>query len=1834
MAVIQKTLFAKNLSNYNVLVNDLDQNSKYFKISELSDTFTGGKNAFLIAGSEYLVADTKIQIELKDSAGNIIYNEPGEGLLSSTINGEQFVTEYYEGVSKVVAVYIYPDTAYGECTLTILGELNQYVDANGITQIVPTNWENKYNVKWETTINVNPNLANTTKIRFYKRPTVTINELISPVYRIDNTTGQKINTGINQSFANIKVSNLETFAGDVKRIKVFRTSLGDISDYDMIQDILVESKELLTSYGLTGSVVGNTGILTSDSFKNYWNTGSLIASLDSNRVDSGAKLKGPGIFAYSSSLDLKSANTYELNLDAFYSASTNSNLGIYLSWISKSVGFPDVTFSSSIATLVGTQPTKNLLDTVIPFKINKDYPSASLYFSQSQGEWHLGNISLKLSEDTAFSPDEVSFITTMPTVVGNEDFNFKFEFYDVNNNYVPVLVTGSANFTGGSNAITKLLTFESDRTAFRFSTGSFANPPNQNVRFKTTKTNFTGSITYASSAFDVGGTYIQPSLYAGTYPGWFTSQNDNGALLSIASFSGSVSSVLVGSIVYTASCEGFEEYETIYRFEDGDNAPGIFVTANTNQFIYKATDLSVNPAGQVITIDAKRKNLLSSGVPIVVTKSGNGPDLTLNGSNNATTGVQSYILTAGNGTGQYRWSHGETIYTFTSQDQFGNQFSDTIKITPVKILDGLSATLTNDNTSLPALSNGFVASGSFLFTSGSVNVKVGNETILFDDDNDGNRANNTFAITNVTGLGCTPNGGNPTNPSQNAYSITNLTADSGSLNITIDYKDGAGDSTSLIKTITYTKNKKAAPVLAISSTPKDQSVTAKSTGEQIDSFLNASIVVKETYNGSTSNLTITSLTATSSDIGSISTTPSTGLITLNGKTLADGTNSTTINITAVVTDSEGVSRTITDTLSLSKVKKAAPVTLVLLSSETQTILSSSAGYATPATFTISVNEGGTNYTYDDSVPYDNSTFRITSISGGSGTTTITPTTPTTTTGTTVSLTISYKNSEGTTGTITKTHKVAVSLEGIQGVTGNDGKRTSANMVHYQLTSATAPPTPTATSFTFTTGVFTGLTANWLTGAPTYASGNTNKYWYSSYTVVETTAGSGIGTPTFGTPTQAIGFSGLVSFTSANALDNGLGNTLSFGVAGATLINGSNISTGIIKSTNFDFGGSDTDASGSFMDAGTIFNLDNGSLRSKNFYINQAGDAFFKGTLSAAAGTFAGNLSAAGGTFAGQITVGGTDYNLSDTLNANTTKSQVGLGSVSNLTPQNQAQTGLIAGTTITGGGITLSDGGTIKGGQTGYNTGTGFFLGYDGTAPNGAYKFSIGNASSKGITWDGSALSIGGDVSIGVNLASALTTTTALSTGLGTKISTGGAAGDVNTNTTNISGAKIRTGNIESNNWDGPDAGEEYADAGMQIDLTNGSITAKNFLITSAGAAKFRGEVTATGGTFGGWIIDGNQLKSNSNAIILDGGSNSITMTVAGLTRFNLNTSNTLPTPNVTGGGSISITGVSDLYQGVSSAQYNSNTFTPTNSVITNFEITFTNTSVVTEYGGGATSTLNAYYRIRNTTTNTIVATAILISSAAAQGGDNSYGSGTSITGGGIFQGYAALANAVARLEVLVTAGQSYRAELVFEYDTPVEGTVGTGTASYVKVEFSTISISVTVQVATVVINGGGFLSAVNAGKYLRMDNSTTDAVNIEGGLKWDKVDGRPGYVARAWVVATWSDRTSNYASATIRVAKNVLAVGRNNVGWNSITFTSPLPKGDIGGYGDYDTMGATLASGLRRYTGTGNSVNEYQFDIACNPIFGGGSSVMVYTYDNNRDAPENVNLLNVVVFA
>jgi hypothetical protein len=487
MAVLKKTLFPENLEKYSVLIQDTDPNSRYFKITELSDTFTGGKNAFLIQGSEFLVPDTIIKIEIKDSQGNIIYHEPGEGMVVSIVNGEEIVTEYYEGTSKVIAVYIYPDTTFGPCTITILGEISEYIDANGITQPIPLQYKDTYNVRWQTQVNVNPKLQNTTKIRFYKRPVADIVETIQPIYQI--ISGSKVETGINQSFANVKISNLETFAGDVKRVKVFRTSEGDISDFDLIQDILVESKELLTTFDLTSSVVGRTGIFSGEVLSNFWDTGSLYAELNSLRVESGLKITGSGILKHLPLLDLSAGNTYEFGIDAFYSGSEVGNLSVFIASGSN---------TSSVLTLNGISPVRNLLDTTFQFELDKTYPSGTLYFSQSAGEWHIGDISLRLTQDTAFSPDEITFITTMPTVVGNEIYDFKFEFYDVNNNYVPIFVTQSALFTGGTTLGTLVNTLSSSSVEFSESLAAVSQSISGTITFNSASTETT--ITFVSSS--------------------------------------------------------------------------------------------------------------------------------------------------------------------------------------------------------------------------------------------------------------------------------------------------------------------------------------------------------------------------------------------------------------------------------------------------------------------------------------------------------------------------------------------------------------------------------------------------------------------------------------------------------------------------------------------------------------------------------------------------------------------------------------------------------------------------------------------------------------------------------------------------------------------------------------------------------------------------------------------------------------------------------------------------------------------------------------------------------------------------------------------------------------------------------------------------------------------------------------------------------------------------------------------------------------------------------------------------------------------------------------
>jgi hypothetical protein len=67
--------------------------------------------------------------------------------------------------------------------------------------------------------------------------------------------------------------------------------------------------------------------------------------------------------------------------------------------------------------------------------------------------------------------------------------------------------------------------------------------------------------------------------------------------------------------------------------------------------------------------------------------------------------------------------------------------------------------------------------------------------------------------------------------------------------------------------------------------------------------------------------------------------------------------------------------------------------------------------------------------------------------------------------------------------------------------------------------------------------------------------------------------------------------------------------------------------------------------------------------------------------------------------------------------------------------------GSLSAITTDTGTLIIGTTGYVRGGQTAYNTGTGFFLGYSGTT----YKFSIGSSTTS-MTWDGSTFTITGGV--------------------------------------------------------------------------------------------------------------------------------------------------------------------------------------------------------------------------------------------------------------------------------------------------------------------------------------------------------------------------------------------------------------------------------------------------------------------------------------------------------
>ena len=384
-------------------------------------------------------------------------------------------------------------------------------------------------------------------------------------------------------------------------------------------------------------------------------------------------------------------------------------------------------------------------------------------------------------------------------------------------------------------------------------------------------------------------------------------------------------------------------------------------------------------------------------------------------------------------------------------------------------------------------------------------------------------------------------------------------------------------------------------------------------------------------------------------------------------------------------------------------------------------------------------------------------------------------------------TISYAiNCENAT-TLTKVQSLSKSIQGDTGATGGTGAtgatgaRSITTHIFYSTPSTNAPTfNSSGVTYSFSTNSFSNLPTGFSNDAPEATPGSgSNNYWHIKATVVE---GSPSNTITFGNVTRMFGFSGLVTFTGSSneTLTDGTNNF------NYTAIDGANITTGNIASADYSY------SSGNFSSDGTEISLTDGRIRSKNFAIASNGDAFFKGT----------------------ITLGSTDLTESNTLNANTTKAQVGLGNVDNTSDATiQANTLAAATKADVGlGNVDNQSAATIQAGTTKANVGLG----------------NVDDLSAADIR--------SGTTKANVGLGNVDNDSTATIRSVGAATSG------------TIAGWKLDASNIYSGS--APDA-SGYTTGGITLNK-NGSIHSQQFYIDTSGNAFFKGALAAATGTFSG----------------------------------------------------------------------------------------------------------------------------------------------------------------------------------------------------------------------------------------------------------------------------------------------------------------------------------------------------------------------------------------------
>lgn len=141
-------------------VTDIDPASaNYLRVDGVPPQLTAGRNAIKLYGNSSLFkTNSPLLIEVLDNVGNTVY---------------QFMPDYYDNLKRrTIVIQVDEYTAAGPGLITICGVLRD--------DLVPAEWRDMFNFKWQTQINIVPYSSNDTEIIYAEPPTIEFNTRVKP----------------------------------------------------------------------------------------------------------------------------------------------------------------------------------------------------------------------------------------------------------------------------------------------------------------------------------------------------------------------------------------------------------------------------------------------------------------------------------------------------------------------------------------------------------------------------------------------------------------------------------------------------------------------------------------------------------------------------------------------------------------------------------------------------------------------------------------------------------------------------------------------------------------------------------------------------------------------------------------------------------------------------------------------------------------------------------------------------------------------------------------------------------------------------------------------------------------------------------------------------------------------------------------------------------------------------------------------------------------------------------------------------------------------------------------------------------------------------------------------------------------------------------------------------------------------------------------------------------------------------------------------------------------------------------------------------------------------